>query len=291
MNHRVRNLLGLNERGPRRAAVLGCGPAGLFAAHGLKQAGWSVQIFSNKRKSHMYGAQYLHAPIPGLTPDDEEPQEINYQLQGTPDGYRDKVYGMQPVQVSPQTLNQRHMSWDIRAAYDRAWELYGPLVHDVEIDYQWMGIGKFSDGPPDPTTEMLSLPGLDLIVSTIPMTDLCYQDDEHLFHSTQIWAIGDAPDRGQWAPYRPELNTVECNSSADVGWYRAANVRGHVTVEWPGKSRPPLPEVAPVYKPLYTDCNCYRDGRYPVKFVPLGRYGSWTKSVLSHHAYTQAAQL
>lgn len=290
MNYRVRRMLGLEDR-PRTAAVLGCGPAGLFAAHGLIEAGWNVRIYSKKRKSHMYGAQYLHAPIRGLTPDGEEPQEIRYTLTGAIDGYRDKVYGSTPVQVSPQTLNQLHQSWDIRAAYDRAWDLYEPLINDVEIGPQFLGIGWFSDGPPDPVHEMLALPTFDLIVSTIPLPELCYRDDEHLFHSTQIWAIGDAPDRGQFAPYRPDENTVVCDGTSDVGWYRAANVRGHCTVEWPGKSRPPLPDVAPVYKPLYTDCNCYRDGRYPVKFVPLGRYGAWSKSVLSHHAYTQAAQL
>lgn len=290
MNYRVRRMLGLQD-GPKRAAVLGCGPAGLFAAHGLKQAGWNVRIYSKKRKSHMYGAQYLHAPIPGLTPDGEEPQEINYILNGTVDGYRDKVYGATPVQVSPQTLNRSHQSWDIRAAYDRAWDLYESLVHDVEITYHWLGVGKFTDGPPNPADGMLCLPQFDLIVSTIPLPDLCYRDDEHLFHSTQIWAMGDALDREQYAPFRPDENMVICDGTSDVGWYRAANVRGHCTVEWPGKSRPPLPEVAPVYKPLYTDCNCYRDGRYPVKFVPLGRYGAWSKSILSHHAYTQAAQL
>lgn len=284
-------MLGMQERTPRRAAVLGCGPAGLFATHGLIEAGWEVRVFSNPRKSHMYGAQYLHAPIKGLTPESEESQEIDYRLVGSPDGYRDKVYGSTPVQVSPQTLSRKHPSWDIRAAYDRAWELYSPLIHEARINPEWLGIGRRSDGPPEPTQELLNLSALDLIISTIPMPEICYQDDLHLFHSTQVWAIGDAPDRGQFAPYRPELNTVECNGTSEVGWYRAANVRGHCTVEWPGKSRPPLPQAVSVYKPLYTDCNCYRDGRYPVKFLPLGRYGAWSKSVLSHHAYTQAAQL
>lgn len=282
--------------GPRRvrkrAAVLGCGPAGLFAVHGLKQAGWNVSILSNRKKSSMYGAQYLHAPIPGLTPEDEKPEPIEYRLTGDVDGYREKVYGSTPVKVSPQSLSSRHDSWDIRAAYDAAWGLYGETVQDLEITPRLLGMEKFDPGNlPDPSDVLIDWRQFDTVISTIPMTKLCYQEDLHQFHSTQIWAVGDAPDRGQYAPFRPEPNVVECNGTREVGWYRAANIRGQVTVEWPGRSKPPLPYAAPVYKPIYTTCDCYRDGRFPVRFIPAGRYGAWSKGVLAHHAYTQAANL
>lgn len=271
-------------RKSKRAAVLGCGPAGLFAAHGLLQSGWDVWIYSEKRKSDLYGAQYLHGPIEDLTPSGEIPTMVNYRLEGSIEDYRQKVYGAVPVRVSPESLLTRHAAWDIRAAYDRAWELYGPHVIHFPMDSKSIG---WVNGPLSATKKF------DVIVSTLPMPALCYKPDLHQFHSASIWAYGDAPDRGQLAPYRPEEDFVECNGTSEVGWYRASNIHGHVTVEWPGRSKPPLPGVAGVKKPIYTDCNCYRDGTLPrgTQFVPLGRYGQWSKGVLSHHAYTQAMNL
>lgn len=279
MNYRVRRMLGL-ETGPKRAAVLGCGPAGLFAAHAMITNGWDVRIFSKARKSHLYGAQYLHAPIDGLSPLDEEPETIKYQFTGLVDDYRLKVYGLREdtVLTSVQTLEPEHQAWDLREAYDHAWRLYGDLVVDVDLS------GK-------PLPDLLPLEDFRLVVSTVPLPTLCYQPEVHRFHSTDVWAYGDAPDRGQLAPYRPAPFTVECNGTRDVGWYRSANIYGHVTMEWPSRNKPPLPGVAAVTKPLYTDCSCYRDGSIRPRFVPLGRYGQWSKGVLTHHAYTQGAQL
>jgi len=55
-----------------RIAVLGCGPAGLMSAHAAMVATESeadLAIFSTKRKSPLYGAQYLHQPIPFVSAD------------------------------------------------------------------------------------------------------------------------------------------------------------------------------------------------------------------------------
>jgi hypothetical protein len=249
----------------------------------MLENGWDVTIFSKKRKSHMFGAQYLHAPIPGLTVSD--PVEVAYRLTGgTADDYRAKVYGKQAVETSVESLGKTHMAWDIREAYDAAWDRYSHLVHDANITPQWMGIRDPEEGGVS-----LSSTHWDIVVSSVPMPDLCYQ--EHQFHATTVWAMGDAPSRGHYAPYRPPANTVECNASRDTGWYRASNVFAHVTVEWPANRHPPLPGVAEVTKPLYTDCTCYRGREVGFKFMPIGRYGQWSKGVLSHHAYTQAAQL
>lgn len=272
---------------PKHAAVLGCGPAGLFAAHGLVEAGWDVWIYSKKRKSHLYGAQYLHAPIPGLTPPGD-PIRIKYQLEGSVDGYREKIYGAMPVKVSPEALEMEHDAWDLRATYDAAWERYSGDITQLVLSPHVLRGGELSSpGDPPPLNEI----GFNLIVNTIPAPILCYQPDVHQFHAARVWAYGDAPDRGQFAPYRPADGAVECNGTRDTGWYRASNIFDHVTVEWPVDRKPPLPGVAEVTKPIYTDCNCYRDGTFPVRFVPLGRYGQWSKGVLTHHAYTQAANL
>lgn len=274
----------------KRAAVLGCGPAGLFATHALIEKDWDVRIFSKKRKSHLYGAQYLHMPIPGLTPPDVESIHIKYGLTGTAEGYGRKVYGSVPVRTSVEMMTAEHMAWDVRSTYDTAWAAYSDLVTDVEINSQTMGITNWTDLP-EQSPVLIDFSTFDVVLSSIPLPRICYMPEAHQFHSVKVWALGDAPDRGQYVPYRAPENTVECNGSPDVGWYRAANVFGHATVEWPAARKPPIPGVAEVTKPLYTDCVCYRKGDVRFKFRPIGRYGMWAKGVLTHHAYTQAANL
>lgn len=277
---------------PGKAAVLGCGPAGLFAAWGLERAGYTVSIFSKKRKSHLYGAQYLHAPIPELTLN-LDPIRVSYHLNGSVDGYRQKVYGSIPVKVSPEALEMEHDAWDLRATYDLAWDWYQDRIINLELSPEVLGVpvARMLDESEESFPIRPTFLQYDVIVSTVPLPILCYQRDLHQFHASHVWAYGDAPDRGQFAPYRPGPGQVECDGTRDVGWYRASNIYDHVTVEWPHNRKPPLPGVAEVTKPVYTDCNCYRDGTFPVKFVPLGRYGQWLKGVLTHHAFTQAAQL
>jgi hypothetical protein len=258
-----------------KAAVLGCGPAGLFATHALTRKGYDVTVYSKCRKSELYGAQYLHAPIDFLTPMDEEPQEITYKLNGTAAEYREKVYGSFPAKVSPEALMMHHKAWDIREAYDHAWNLYSCLIEDTLITPEWMTSGAL-----DP---------FGLVVSSVPLPILCEAKDAHEFHAVSIWAYGDAPRRGQYVPYKPPPGTVECDGTKDRGWYRASNIHGHGTMEWPHRSKPPLPGVAEVIKPIYSTCDCY--ARKPWKFVKVGRYGAWSKGVLSHQAYTTGMAL
>jgi hypothetical protein len=233
----------------------------------------------------MYGAQYLHAPIPNLT--GEEFEWVDYHLTGTPEEYRAKVYGSNPIKVSVETLETRHKAWDIRSAYAVAWTLYFDQIVDTNVTPQYLGVDTWSKVP-GVSEIRLDTSQLDVIINTIPLRSLCYQTDRHQFHSMDAWAIGDAPERGVFAPFGPEPFTVECDGTRDRGWYRSSNVFGYKTVEWPAQSKPPIPGVAPIEKPLYSDCDCYRDD---INFISLGRYGQWAKGVLSHEAYTQAAQL
>lgn len=280
----------LGRRRSKHAAVLGCGPAGLFATHALVENGWDVTIFSKKRESHLYGAQYLHAPIPGLTPEGVEPVWVKYALTGTVEGYREKVYGALPAYTSIEALEPEHLAWDLRATYAAAWRRYQGLVIERELSPKVLGAPLRWDPdvlPQEP--RRLDFRQFDVMLSSVPLPQLCYR--KHAFQSVEIWAIGDAPDRGQLAPYRPEPNTVECDGTRDRGWYRASHIYNYVTVEWPGDSRPPLPGAAQVTKPVQTDCVCYRSRELGLTFIPIGRYGSWSKGVLTHNAYTQAAQL
>lgn len=265
----------------KNAAILGCGPAGLFAAHALREAGWQFDIYSNRLKSHMYGAQYLHAPIPGLTQSDSV--KVRYILEGTEEGYRSKVYGSVPVRsTSVEDLTEEHEAWDIREAYDNAWEMYGGgNVKQMRVSHENLldggeGSGIFDMYP--------------LVISSVPARAIC-GFRHHQFQSKQIWALGDAPDRGQVLSYAVDPNTVICNGTTDIGWYRLSNIFGHKTVEYPEGTKPPMPGIASVEKPIRHQCTCYERFERSGQLLRVGRYGRWEKGELSHQAFHRTREV
>lgn len=252
-------------------AVLGSGPAGLFAAWGAEQLGHEVSIFSQGQKSTMYGAQYLHAEIPGL--DCGRMETIHYYLKGEPDGYRRKVYGDEyEGPVSPVSLAGFHNCWDIRRAYDSAWERYSDRIWPAQITPKWL-----ANWTPD----------ADRIIWSIPLQAQCWQLGAHRFSATEVWAQGDAPDLGRYCSVTVEPFTVVTNGEDSPRWYRASNVYGHRTAEWPLNPKPPVSGLARVVKPISNACDCWlKIGDAPV--LRVGRYGRWEKGQLSHDAYFQA---
>jgi hypothetical protein len=254
----------------KKVLILGCGPAGLMAAQAVAETGWLEPVIaSKKRKSEMYGAQYLHAPIPGV--DAGAPFEVEYVLRGTIGDYRNKVYG--PAyrgNVSPEDLAESHMGWDIRQTYDTLWKRFQHAIVDVNFT-----------SPQEASAFVLHSHAEGQFahyISTIPAPLLC-TDPSHGFSSQQVWAVGDAPERGIFSPIKVEENTVVCSGERDTSWYRASNILGYHTVEWPMNRKPPIEGISGVTKPLETNCTC-------LPFVHrAGRYGTWRKGVLSHEAY------
>lgn len=261
------------RRKPKRALVLGCGPAGLFAAHALIQSGWKVNIWSKKRRSEMYGAQYLHAPIHELA---KRETTVTYVLVGTEEQYRQKVYGERIVDfVSPQKLAGVHSAWDIRAAYYDAWDRYHNLVANCPAKLTFGDLHSWE-------REIRSK--YQLVISSIPARSLC-GSPSHFFGAQAAWAIGDAPERGIFAPFSVAANSVVCDGTRDRGWYRASNVFGYRTVEWPEGKRPPVEGATLIEKPISTNCDC-------LPWIErVGRYGTWSKGEFSHDAYYRSLRL
>jgi len=245
--------------------ILGCGPAGLVAAEAAKEQGLRVAIAAKKRQSELFGCQYLHAPIPGIH--HQEPTVVRYQLKGTIEGYREKVYGPQwQGDTSPISFLGDHPAWDIRHAYEVLWSRWADFIVD--------GILTAEEVPDmlryfgDPT----------MVFSTIPAPVLCVNRKEHTFEAETVWAIGDAPERGVRCPVRTMPDTVICNGEESPSWYRVSMVFGHTTCEWPKNKKPPYENVAEVNKPLRTNCDCHPE------IYRLGRYGAWRKGYLVHQA-------
>ena len=261
----------LRRKRPLLVAVFGSGPAGLFAAQAAHDAGNVVQIYARGMKSTLYGAQYLHAPIPTLDCGDRH--KVQYHLNGTSAEYRAKVYGQDAplgLSVSPETLNRDHDAWDIRSAYNDAWERFSPLIQETEINLSWLR--SF-----DATQRV------DLVIWSIPLAPSCLGNG-HVFQAQQIWAQGDAPDLGWHCSVHVDPWLVVANGRAEPSWYRASNVFGYKTVEWPDGTKPPVKGIARVNKPIATNCNCWSKlGGSQV--IRVGRYGTWSKSEFSHMGY------
>lgn len=253
---------------PFRVAILGCGPAGLVAAHAVNTCGVrEFGILSYARPSPLYGAQYLHAPIPGVYL--PEPVMIHYQMRGTSERYRHRVYGLDwDGSVSADELEEHHYGWDIRSAYQSLWESYSDYISAREVRPR--DIQGISDS-------------VDLVINTIPLPRVCMKG--HQFKGQKIWAAGDAPGLGIKIPYSCPDGVIFLNGEPEgdsPAWYRLANIYGHKTIEWPGRiPKPPIKSVAEVTKPLETNCDCHPG------MMRVGRFGSWSKGVLVHQIFEQ----
>jgi hypothetical protein len=239
------------------------------AAFAAERTGAQAHIFSKPRKSEMFGAQYLHEPIPGIPPG--VPQEISYQLRGSEDDYRLKVYGPgYSGPVSPGTLEEGHAAWDIRHTYDQLWNIYGPSVVPMDLAV------VHRDHIPDLDTILWDF---DLVINTVPLPIIC-MNLEHRFVSQEIAALGDAPERGQFVPEDLPDGTVICNGLRHPAWYRASKIFGHATLEWSSANGAIAPlNASRVRKPLSTTCDCWPE------ILRTGRYGQWKKGALVHEAY------
>lgn len=263
-------------RRPKRVLVLGCGPAGLFAAHAATNARAHYRILSKRRKSELYGAQFLQSPIHGII-DWGEQFSVSFRLNGTFIDYKRKVYGddlPDPDAVSAEDFFHDKPAWDIRQAYDRAWSFHHDRIEHVDLSAEVLAAEIGSYRP-------------HLVVSTVPLPVICAEPTAHAFTEQSLWAIGDAPERGVFVDgFTLPPNTVTYDGTSDTGWHRAANIAGYRTIEWPEANRPPIADVAKISKPIATTCNCWAEK----SFIKAGRYGSWNWAGQSHHSYVLASE-
>lgn len=251
-----------------RVLILGCGPAGLISAWAALSTGAEVIIVSSKKKSDLFGCQYLHEKLPDLPLRSEQ---IDYVVRGTYEQYREKVYGDKPIPVpiSPVLYEGPARAYDIRSAYEMLWNVFGDAIEDAVVK-------------PTEVQKMLTYYDAATNISTIPLPALCQRPDAHYFNQVQSYAMGSSP--WQAVPVECPKNTVVCDGTDEVSFYRKANVFEHTTVEWPGhRKKPPLRGVVPFVKPINTTCDCWTGA----VIHRIGRHGRWQKGVLAHTAYKE----
>lgn len=227
-------------------------------------------IFSERVRSRMFGAMYLHRPIPGIHREDDPPDfTLNIRKLGTREGYARNVYGDPTADCSWDVIEKGETpAWDLSAAYADLWDKY---EHDI---------ANMRFGPNNIGALIANFP---CVLCTIPATALCARG--HSFRRQSIW-VAHKPT--------PDYQTHEMiyNGAEVEPWYRYSRIRGYEAWEF---SRTPvgrfdllLNELSQGQKPLSNNCNCWTgyDG-----FHQLGRYGKWEKGVLTHHAYEEAKEI
>lgn len=251
-------------------AILGSGPAGLAIANVVLRHGGMATMFGDRREpSHLYGCQYLHAPLPGY--EGVPSATVSYSLRGTKEQYRQKVYGEDwDGKVSPEDFSGTHEAWDIRMTYRRLWDdiiesKRVPLV-PVKITPLMLKEAWWYDGNHV----------FDRVVSTIPAPALCRMPFDHVFSSHNVYASGSTHISAEYVP-----DYIQCDGTGTHGWYRQAEVFGYRTTEYPRY----VPGTSLVDKPLRTDCNCFPD------IIRMGRYGRWAKGILVSDVSKQAEQM
>lgn len=235
-----------------KVAIVGCGPAGLLAAHAAVLADCQPIIYANRvEPSPNARGVYLHSPIPEITgrsPDGV----IQFRRVGRREGYAAKVYGDPSARTSWERFNGQFPAWSIEPAYKRLWNLYGGLVEG------WMA---------DPVS-MVDLVGeFERVVMTAPLWTICRSN--HDFPSREIWIKDGAPDC-------VKANEFVYNGEDGCDWYRASDLFGRRITEYVWD------QEGAVYgeKVLPTDCSCWGPD-----VIRAGRWGEWKPGVLLDHAY------
>lgn len=228
-----------------KIAVLGDGPAGMFAAHAAISLGHDVRIFSGKKtyiiKSHR---SLLQLPIPqaygrGFT--------VDYQMIGRPEEFRAKGGRREDAVVSTESR------WSLEQAFDVVNRLYGHLVLPWDESVDWI-----------PET-------FDKIVSSVSAKSLC-RDPSHEFEGDLVFFNYSAPSR-----LGDRDNIVLASGSSVQPWTVACRVEGAEYTEYPLSVLQDSP-MATVFGdravhqdvvPKSTTCDCYP---HIIRIGPLGRW-------------------
>lgn len=232
--------------------VIGCGPAGLLAAHEVVLSGKVPTILSREVQPSPHAkAVFLHEPVAGIS--DKEPDaRVVLRKVGAGHGYAAKVYGDPEAPTSWERFLEGHIdAWALKPIYGRLWELLHPFVRECEVNAE---VAKdLAESFP-------------LVINTAPAPALCR--GRHKFPGKAIWVRDGLPISVL------ELdNAMIYNGQPGVGWYRCSDLFGTKSTEFAH----PVRGAREGIKVLPTNCDCNP------KIVRAGRWGQWQPGVLLHH--------
>lgn len=228
-----------------KVIVIGCGPAGLAAAHAAVGLGADVEIIAPKEKTRQEGPLLMQRPIPGINTGHPDGTIHQIVIGGSILDYRYKLYGDINIRINGDMLEPAYHAWKHRETYDELWLKYADLIRDHYVTpYELSSMHEQAD----------------LVVSTANIRLLCKSWTNNVHHFvnkkvaiTPYTSYPDQPD-----------NTIIFNASPDTDWVRSSRIFGVPVTEWPCDKGPKGARV--ISKPISTDCNCYphvlRTGRF-----------------------------
>jgi hypothetical protein len=245
--------------------VLGCGPAGLLAAHAVVRAGLDPTIYSIKQKSYIPGSQVLHDAIPGLMDRQYSENSILWVRMGTAENYARKVYGDPFRETNWPAYNGVTRGWSVYTMYDKLWDMYSHNVINCEVDTELV-------------SDVLDEGGL--ILSTLPAPVLCKQPWVHRFRYEPFWIKPlDTPHIDK------NRDVVIYNGLEHDDWYRWSILGGQASIESCVEGYLQGNNVVPGKKVIDNNCNCWDQTPH---FIKVGRWAMWQHGVLLHDAYATA---
>ena len=242
--------------------VIGCGPAGLLAAHAARRAGLTFFILAPEvQPSFIAGAQYLHTPIPDLT-EGMWSFELEYVRLGDADTYARKIYGhrVSAEATSWSRFPDRVQAWSMQRIYDRLWDMYWQFISPAMVT-------------PDSVKDLKQF--ADIVFNTAPVHAIAPYGAVLTSEEVLIEVDTHMPD--------VTPNQIVYYGIEEVPAYRSSLINGYGSIEYPGSMD--LPGAKRIVKPL----------RAVGAEVPgvhmLGRYGKWQKGVLVDDAFREATEI
>jgi hypothetical protein len=242
-----------------KVCIIGCGPAGLAAAHAAAGLGADIKIIAPKIQTQQRGPVMLHRPIPGINTEQPDGYVRQIVVGGSILDYRLKLYGDVNISISGDILDPGFHTWRLDLAYDKMWLMYSGFIEDREVrPYEPDGLCS----------------SYDLVVNTAPASALCmYRGRGHDFKSVPIAlyfvvSYMDQPD-----------NTVIYNAYPDILWVRSSSIFGNKVTEYKPEDLGGLKPDLIIHKPLSTNCNCHP------RVLRTGRFGKWHNETWIDHAY------
>lgn len=234
--------------------VVGCGPAGLAAAHAAYGLSANVKIIAPKEMTPQRGPLLMQRPIPGINTGHPDATIYQIVIGGSILDYRYKLYGDINIGINGDQLRPFYHAWNHRNTYEMLWGLYHHLIEDRALS----------------KTEMMGLPHqADLVISTANARAMCFGDHNFTWKDVAVTPQCSFPNQRD--------NTLIFNAFPDQPWVRSSRVFGVPVTEWPLTHAPIAART--IHKPISTDCNCYP------KILRTGRFGAWKNEVWVDTAY------
>jgi hypothetical protein len=239
-----------------RVIVIGCGPAGLAAAHAAVGLGADVTVMAPKDKTPQRGPLLIQRPIPGINTDHPDGTVHQIVVGGSILDYRYKLYGDVNISINGDILQPHYHAWRHAETYDRLWEKYCHLIEDVHVK----------------RSELVTIhEEADLVVNTAPAKFLCWREPAHTFTEARVYITPYCT-----YPNQPD-NTIIFNADPNVPWVRSSRIFGNEVTEWTEEQAPSSSRL--IKKPISTDCNCYP------RVLRTGRFGAWRNETWIDTAY------